>query len=140
MLETIYSRVSLQAMIWLVVALPLAGALINAAIAAAHWQSESPGPRGFASLVGIAAPMGSLAASIVLFFTLTGFDATSPSAITGPLFRWVALPNLFVDVGLKVDELSLAMALAVSAVALLVHIYSVGDMWGEEGFFRFSSM
>lgn len=140
MLETIYSRVSLQAMIWLVVALPLAGALINAAIAAAHWRSESPGPRGFASLVGIAAPMGSLAASIVLFLTLTGFDATSPSAITGPLFRWVALPNLFVDVGLKVDELSLAMALTVSAVALLVHIYSVGDMWGEEGFFRFFSL
>jgi len=140
MLDTIYSHVSLQAMIWLVAAIPMAGSLAGLALASAYGRSEAPGPRGVASLIGVLAPLGSLLASVVLFFTLSGFEATAPSAITGPLFRWVALPGLSVDIGLKADELSLVMALAISGVAFLTHLYSIGDMWEDEGFLRFFAL
>ncbi|MBN1282600.1 MAG: NADH-quinone oxidoreductase subunit L [Proteobacteria bacterium] len=140
MLELIYSHVSLQAMIWLVVAMPLAAAAASALVAALYSGSESPGPRPLVSLLSVCAPLGSLAATAVIFFTLTGFDAVSPSAITGPLFRWAAIPGFSVDVGLRVDELAMFMAALVAGVGFLVQLYSIGDMWNDDGFFRYHAV
>ncbi|MFH1829378.1 MAG: NADH-quinone oxidoreductase subunit L [Pseudomonadota bacterium] len=137
MLDAIYTQISLQTLIWLVVAFPLVGAAINGALAIGTARAEGAKFLHFTSFIGCAAPLLSLAAAGILFFTLTGFEQTTPAAITGPLFRWAVLPDLVVDVGLRVDELSLLMMLTVSGVGALIHIYSVGYMWGDDGFVRY---
>lgn len=137
MLQFIYTYISLQTLIWLIVALPLASALINGVIALATSHAESARFRPFVSLVGSCLPLAAFAASVAVFFTVTGFEAGPPSAITGPLLKWVAGTNLVIEIGLKVDELSLVMALVVSGVGGLIHIYSIGYMGHDAGYARY---
>ena len=137
MLDLLYQHVSLQTLIWLVVALPLLGATANGAISLATARDERARFKPLVTLIGCGAPLLSFAAAAVVFLTLTGFEAGSPSAITGPLFRWVAGSTLIVDVGLGVDQLSLIMSLMVSGVGFLIHVYSVGYMGHDAGYARY---
>ncbi|HPQ80551.1 MAG TPA: NADH-quinone oxidoreductase subunit L [bacterium] len=137
MLELLYRHLTLQTVIWLIVAFPLFGAAANGLIALATARDERARFRPLVTLLGCGAPMLSFAAASVTFFTLTGFEAGSPSAITGPLFSWVASGALVVDVGLNADQLSLIMSLVVSGVGLLIHVYSVGYMRHDAAYSRY---
>lgn len=53
------------------------------------------------------------------------------------LYRWFAVGSLVVPLQLLVDPLSVAMALVVSGVGALIHIYSVGYMAGDADFARY---
>ncbi len=53
------------------------------------------------------------------------------------LYTWVSSGDFRVSVGFLVDQLSAVMLLVVTSVSALVHIYSVGYMRGEEGYYRF---
>jgi NADH-quinone oxidoreductase subunit L len=75
--------------------------------------------------------------ALVIFVTLTRFENTEPTFITGPLIHWAATPSLAIDVGLKIDQLSLVMALMISGVGSLIHLYSVGYMGHDEGYARY---
>ena len=140
MLRLLYSYVSLQTLIWLVVAFPLVGALANGFLSMASSRSKTPRFGSWVALIGCFAPLASLVAAIVVFFTLIGFEVGAPAAITGPLFQWAALPGLSIEVGLKVDELSMVMALVVTGVGSLIHIYSLGYMWRDAGYARYFSL
>jgi len=140
MLDVLFRHVSLQTLMWLVVAFPLIGAAINGALAMATSRSEGPRFSNLGAAVGCLAALLSFLACGILFYTLSGLEAGSHSAITGPLFSWAVLKDLVVEAGLRMDELSLAVALAVSAVSFLVHLYSVGYMWGDGGFLRFFAL
>ncbi|MEW6253651.1 MAG: proton-conducting transporter membrane subunit, partial [Planctomycetota bacterium] len=140
MLEFVYSHVSLQALMWLVVGFPLAGAAISGLLALATARSEGPRFVFAGALAGTLFPALSLAACAALFVTLSGLESGAHAAITGPLFRFAALPELVVDVGLRMDELSLVLSLTVAAVGFLVHVYSVGFMQGDEGVLRYFSL
>ncbi len=63
---------------------------------------------------------------------LAAFNATrTPDAalsVTLPLFSWLGAGNLTVQASLLVDALSLVMALTVSGVGFLIHVYSIGYM------------
>lgn len=137
MLELIYSYISLQTLIWMIVWLPLAGAAINGLIALATARSERAKFRSLVSFVGCVTPLLSFAAVVAVFFTLTGFEAGAPTAITGPLIKWIANPGLVIEAALKADQLSLVMALVVTGVGSLIHIYSIGYMHHDEGYARY---
>ncbi len=47
--------------------------------------------------------------------------------------------NLHIDMGTLIDPISVMMLVVVSTVSLMVHIYSIGYMKGEDGFNRFFS-
>jgi NADH-quinone oxidoreductase subunit L len=47
--------------------------------------------------------------------------------------------NFSVDYSFSLDQLSLVMLLVVTGVGFLIHIYSVGYMWEEGGYYRFFS-
>lgn len=140
MLKLIYSYISLQTLVWLIIALPICAAAINGFIAIVTARRASARLRPLVSFVGCIAPLASLAASVAVFFTLAGFEVGAPAAITGPLFQWCASPDLVISIGLRVDELSLVMALLVTGIGSLVHIYSVGYMAREAGYARFFSL
>jgi len=53
------------------------------------------------------------------------------------LYRWIAVEGLGVNVGFLIDPLSAVMLLVVCGVGFLIHIYSIGYMHGDGGYYRF---
>ncbi len=84
----------------------------------------------------------SIAAVIFSFLTscaLYGFLRSSGvSSLPQVRVNWLAITDDFVvDIGLRLDQLSLMMALIVTGVGSLIHIYSAGYMKGDKAFSRY---
>jgi NADH-quinone oxidoreductase subunit L len=79
--------------------------------------------------IGIAAVGIGLLLSLVAFFELAGGRAEIEKAWTW--FAFDAGQSLEVEFGMKLDFLTAVMFVVVTAVSLLVHIYSTGYMQGE---------
>ncbi|MFH1874754.1 MAG: NADH-quinone oxidoreductase subunit L [Pseudomonadota bacterium] len=137
MLDWLYQLFSIQGLSWMIVALPFIGAGLNGFIALATNKREIGAYRPLVSFIGVILPTLSFVATIIIFITMLGFQEGDPSYITGPLFQWAATPSLVIDVGLKIDQLSILMALMVSGVGSLIHIYSIGYMQHDEGYARY---
>jgi NADH-quinone oxidoreductase subunit L len=63
--------------------------------------------------------------------------ADGPASALMPMFTWFAAGEYRVDASLLLDPLSLTMALVVTGVGLLIHIYSVGYMADDAGASRY---
>ncbi len=61
----------------------------------------------------------------------------SMHAIQLTLFNWIPLEELKADFNLYIDSLSLLMALIITGVGFLIHVYSTGYMEHEEDYARF---
>ncbi|MEE6211363.1 NADH-quinone oxidoreductase subunit L [Salarchaeum sp. III] len=104
-------------------ALPLAGFLV--ALLVGHYAPRVL-PRDGA-IPGILATAGSLLLSAWVFLTVSGGETLNEE-----LYTWVAGDGTFsLHFGLLVDPLSAMMAVLVSLVALLVHVFSLGYMNAE---------
>ncbi len=114
---------------WLIIAFPLLGFLINLA-STGQTRERTVG------VVASAAAAASFGMSALVFAALL---ARPPEArlVEVTLYRWAAVPPLTVDVGLRIDPLSTAMALIVTSVGTLIHIYSIGYMAGDPHIRRF---
>ncbi|MEF3280348.1 MAG: NADH-quinone oxidoreductase subunit L [Elusimicrobiota bacterium] len=55
------------------------------------------------------------------------------------LFEWISIPTLNIPVVFLIDRLSMIMALIVTGVSFLIHIYSISYMNGDKDFKRFFS-
>ncbi len=55
------------------------------------------------------------------------------------IYNWIFAYNLKVGLGFLVDPLSVSMITMVTCVAFLIHIYSVGYMEDDPGYYRFFS-
>jgi NADH:ubiquinone oxidoreductase subunit 5 (subunit L)/multisubunit Na+/H+ antiporter MnhA subunit len=53
------------------------------------------------------------------------------------LAHWIRSGSFQVDFSFYLDQLSLVMLLVVTGVGFLIHIYSVGYMWEDDGYYRF---
>ncbi len=53
------------------------------------------------------------------------------------LYTWATSGDLTVRIGLSIDQLTAAMALLVTVVSGLVHVYTIGYMHGDPGYARF---
>jgi len=68
----------------------------------------------------------------------------APASFTHSMWTWIhvgggGLPELNLGAALTFDHLSAVMALVVTGVGLLIHIYSIGYMRGDPGYARFFS-
>ena len=115
---------------WLILALPLAGAVVNG-VGAFAWRRN----RGLATLVGPAAVGGAFVVVAVNFFAMLGSGAEAPAVVH--LWSWLAAGGLKVGVDLQFDRLSMVMMLIVTGVSTLIHVYSIGYMRGDPGYNRF---
>jgi len=114
---------------YLIPALPLAGFL---ALVVLGRRAGDPGAGWLAtSAIGLA-----FLATLATFFELLGQDSHHRE-VTKPLFTWIAAGGFEVKAALLVDQLSITMALFVTGVGTLIHLYSVGYMKGDEHFPRF---
>ena len=80
--------------------------------------------------------VGSFAATVVTFVYLLGRDAGSRTVID-QVFTWVPVAGLHVNIALQLDPLSVMMALFVTGVGSLIHVYSIGYMHGDEQYPKF---
>ncbi|MBA3337080.1 MAG: NADH-quinone oxidoreductase subunit L [Chloroflexia bacterium] len=71
--------------------------------------------------------------SLLVFFDIRENDAP----LAQRLFTWIPSGEFQVDVSLYADQLTAVMLLVVTTVGFLVHLYSVGYMKGDGGFYRF---
>jgi NADH-quinone oxidoreductase subunit L len=106
-------------LVWLVIALPLAGAAI---LLLAGRRTNSWG-----HLLGCLAALASFAAGVVLFVDMLGRHAED-RIVHEALFSWVPVAGLHVDFGLQLDALSMCFVLLITGVGSLIHIYSIGYM------------
>jgi NADH-quinone oxidoreductase subunit L len=112
-------------LIWLVPALPLAGAVVL--LLAGKRLRRVAG--GLASaLVGV-----SFAIGIVVF---TGMPEGG-QAVAVRLFDWITVGTFEAPVELRVDPLSMVMVLTVTGVGFLIHVYSIDYMHGDPRYPRF---
>jgi NADH-quinone oxidoreductase subunit L len=53
------------------------------------------------------------------------------------IYEWIASGDLHIEISFLVDGLTAMLLLVVSTVGFLIHIYSIGYMDGDRGFWRF---
>jgi NADH-quinone oxidoreductase subunit L len=115
--------------VWLIPALPLAGFMI---LLVAGRRLGEPA----AGWLATAMCTGSFIASVVVFAGLLG-ENEEGRQFTQTLFEWVPAGGLRVDVGFLADPLSITMALFVTGVSALIHMYAIGYMHGDPDFPKF---
>ncbi len=116
-------------LVWLIPAFPLAGVLILMALGRRLGE-----PR--AGWLATAMMGGSFIATLLVFIGLIGHEGDERETVV-TLFEWVPAGKLAVDIGFLADPLSITMALFVTGVGALIHLYSIGYMHGDEGFSKF---
>jgi NADH-quinone oxidoreductase subunit L len=114
--------------LWLIPLLPLTGAVINGFFGR---RLSKQGVSAVALLFSGAA----FAMALRVYFSLSSL--TLPYVETG--VSWIRSGAFHVNFAYYLDQLSLVMLMVVTGVGFLIHIYSVGYMWEDEGFWRFFS-
>src|ERR1039458_104554 len=112
--------------LWLIPLLPLAGFLINGIFG-----------RRFSKSAVNAVAIGSVALSFAwVLKTIFGLGDLH-SAYTEHYFTWIQSGAFSVGCDLAVDRLTVVMLLVVTGIGSLIHVYSIGYMAHEGGYYRF---
>jgi len=85
----------------------------------AHWPSTL-------------AVAGSLVVTVMVFL-----DVLSGKTINEDLYVWIVSGSFKVSIGFMIDQLTVAMLIVVTSVSFLVHVYSIGYMQDDPGYYRF---
>jgi NADH-quinone oxidoreductase subunit L len=116
--------------LWLIPLLPFAGFLINGILGARL-------PKWLVTTVALLAPLASF--GLVLNAALAVKAGTVLPHAEGFQYRWIDAGALHVDFSFVLDQLSLIMLLVITGVGFLIHIYSVGYMHDDKGYWRYFS-
>ena len=120
----------MEILVYLIVGLPLLGFLVNG-VFGARLRSER-----LSGIIGSAAIAGSFVCSLLVFFQI--YDApTHQYSQSVVLWDWIAGGSLHTSLAYQIDSLSVLMALIITGVGLLIHIYSIGYMHGDRAVWRF---
>ncbi|MEW6068070.1 MAG: NADH-quinone oxidoreductase subunit L [Nitrospirota bacterium] len=68
---------------------------------------------------------------------MTLFDVINGKTVNEDLYTWIISGNFKVSVGFLIDQLTAVMLIVVTGVGSLIHIYSIGYMHGDKGYYRF---
>jgi NADH-quinone oxidoreductase subunit L len=115
-------------LVGLVPLLPLVGALVNAVYGRQL--------RDRAGWIGSGAVGAAFLISVLVFIGLVSKDA-SHRVFVQHLWTWVPVGAFNVGVDFRADPLSVLMALVVTGVGSLIHVYSIGYMRGDPRYSRF---
>jgi NADH-quinone oxidoreductase subunit L len=94
--------------------------------------------RAAISLIGCGVVLVAFALAIADFVAMLGAAPGARFADVQP-WTWVVAGNVEIPFGLLSDPLSAVMLLIVTGVGFLIHIYSIGYMEGDPGYWRFFS-
>ncbi len=114
--------------LWLVPALPLAGAAVNAIFS----RKLS---RRWVSAIAVGAVGLAFVVAVLEFLALQG--AGDHSSVDTLVYSWIPVGTFRVDIAFLLDPLSALMLLVVTGVGFLIHVYSMGYMADDENYGRF---
>src|SRR5210317_188656 len=117
--------------LWLIPFFPLLGSIINGLLGKRFIKNEK-----LIGAIGTGMLFLSFLVSCKYFIQLLGDSVKSHQNV---IASWMSVGNLQVDWGFLLDPLSALMIMVVTGVGTLIHLYSIGYMHGEEGFYRFFS-
>ena len=117
-------------LIYLTVLLPFAGFLINGLLGRKIKNEKiigiiGSGTIGISFLIVLGALLQTLALPVDQRQTIVN------------LFTWLQAGGLNIKIAYQVDQLSLVMALIVTGIGFIIHVYSIGYMHGDKSFWRF---
>ncbi len=116
--------------VWLIPLFPLIGFLINGLLGKKIKNETIIGT------IGSVAVFASFITAVMIFMNLIGLPANERS-VNVKIFSWISAGNFNADIAFLIDPLSCLMMLVVTGISTVIHIYSIGYMHGEEGFYRF---
>ncbi|HEY2916796.1 MAG TPA: NADH-quinone oxidoreductase subunit L [Candidatus Limnocylindrales bacterium] len=122
---------TVEGLVPFIVALPLAGFVITAAIGKrlgkrSHWI-----------------PVGAIALTWLIAMLVVSTVLQGDQSISVTLWQWIPAhgvggsPDLIVTAGFFVDHLTAVLLIVVTTIGLLVHVYSIGYMAHDAGYWRF---
>ncbi len=114
--------------LWLIPILPLAGAAVNG-----FFGKKSS--RQAVSVVALFFSGAAFAWALSVAFRFSSLDLPHEEYLA----HWIRSGGFSADFAFYLDQLSLVMMLVVTGVGFLIHIYSVGYMWDDPGYYRFFS-
>jgi NADH-quinone oxidoreductase subunit L len=115
--------------VWLIPLFPLIGFLINGLVGKSL-------PKSVVGTIGAAAVGLSFLVTVAIFLEFLKLPE-GVHAVEKVMYTWIASGPFKVSVAFLIDPLSLIMLLVVSGVSTLIHIYSIGYMHDDEGFYRY---
>ena len=116
-------------LVWLIPALPLAGFLLILLFGRILGE-----PR--AGILATAMAASSFVVTVGVYLDLLSRTAEERHHVV-TLFSWLPVGTLHVDMALLADPLSITMALFVTGIGSLIHLYSIGYMHGDPKFSKF---
>jgi len=115
--------------VWLIPLLPFIGFLINGLVGKSL-------PKGVVGTIGSAMVGLSFLITLVIFLEFLKLPVEARS-VEKVVYTWMAAGAFKVSVAFLIDPLSLIMMLVVSGVSAVIHVYSIGYMYDDEGFYRY---
>ena len=112
--------------LWLIPVLPLMGTAINGFFG-----------RRFSRQVVAAIALGFCGGAFLMALYVAARFGSLELPHTELLAHWIRSGSFMVNFEFYLDQLSLVMLLVVTGVGFLIHVYAVGYMWEEGGFYRF---
>jgi NADH-quinone oxidoreductase subunit L len=117
--------------VWLIPFLPFIGFVINGLVGKSLTK-RVVGTIGSA-MVGL-----SFLISLMIFLEFLKLPVEA-RPVEKVVYTWMAAGSFKVSVAYLIDPLSLVMMLVVSGVSFIIHVYSIGYMYDDEGFYRYFS-
>jgi NADH-quinone oxidoreductase subunit L len=114
-------------LLWLIPALPFAGSML---IFSFGKRIRDSGVLASA-MVGI-----SFVVSLAVLIALLG-KSSADRVVVQHLWSWIHVGSFHADVNLRADPLSIVMAMVVTGVGCLIHVYAIGYMRGDPKYNRF---
>ena len=114
---------------WMIL-LPFIGFLVNGALAYA-----APGRKKLVTLVGPGVLGLAFVLAAVNIVLIAGVQEAEPAIRS--YWTWIEVGQLRIEAALQLDQLSLIMALIVTGVSFIIHVYSIGYMGEDPGYARF---
>ncbi|EYT56891.1 NADH:ubiquinone oxidoreductase subunit L [Dietzia sp. UCD-THP] len=105
--------------LWLIPGLPLLGVTLLLLLG----RRSDP----WGHLLGCATALAAFCAAVWQFAAMAGRGAADRT-LQQTLFTWISVGDLDVDMGLRLDQLSMVFVLLITGVGLLIHVYSTGYM------------
>jgi len=125
---------TMQGCLWLIPALPLAGAVINGLV------GKRLPPR-LTHVIGCASVFLAFLVSVAGFFSLLGIQEPERRLLSQSLYQWLLTVwdhgRFSLEAAFRLDPLSVVLCLVVTGVGFLIHLYSVGYMAGDESQARY---
>ncbi len=121
--------------LWVIPALPIVGAFVNAAFG---WKLQQLFGKKIVHRIAVTAMFAAFGVALYYFSVMLALPAEE-RFLQNTLWNLLTAGRLTVDLGFALDPLSMVMVLVITGIGALIHVFSIGYMADEPAYWRFFS-